>query len=150
VIIREAVPADIEFLTDMLVEAANWDPGREPLTRAQILAEPSLAHYVSGWQRPGDSGWIAVADGRPVGAVWLRTFPADDPGYGFVSPDIPELSAGVVASWRGKGVGRELLRKIEGTVSLSVERANAAQRLYLKEGFVVVESGRDSDTMLRR
>lgn len=149
-LIREAVPADLDFLTDMLVEAANWDPGREPLTRAQILAEPSLAHYVSGWQRPGDSGWIAMADGQPVGAVWLRLFPADDPGYGFVSPDIPELSAGVVASWRGKGVGRALLQMVEGPVSLSVERANAAQRLYLNAGFEVVESGQDADTMLRR
>ena len=34
-------------------------------------------------------------------------------------------------------------------VSLSVERANFAQRLYRSEGFVVAASGRDADTMVK-
>jgi len=34
-------------------------------------------------------------------------------------------------------------------LSLSVERANKAQHLYCSEGFRVVASGRDSDTMVR-
>ncbi|MGW7007721.1 GNAT family N-acetyltransferase [Streptomyces sp. NPDC054933] len=60
--------------------------------------------------------------------------------------------------WRGKGVGRALLRDalrraaeagVE-RVSLSVERANPAGRLYAAEGFTTVESGTDSDTMVKR
>ena len=55
---------------------------------------------------------VAEAGGLPVGAAWLRFFPADDPGYGFVSADVPELSIGVAVLWRGRGIGRALLRAI--------------------------------------
>jgi ribosomal protein S18 acetylase RimI-like enzyme len=150
--LRPAEPGDFDFLVDMLVEAMNWNPGRTPFSRAQALADPHIAHYVTGWPRPGDSGVIAVSSGRPVGAAWLRYFTADDPGYGFVSLGIPELSLGVVPEWRGKGVGRALLRAAVADfdrVSLSVERANRAQNLYRQEGFTVVESGPDADTMLK-
>lgn len=166
--LRAAGRDDAGFLADMLVEAVNWLPGRE-LCRERILADPDLAHYVSGWQCScdvgggggagvGDLGVVAVAPGgQPVGAAWLRTFTADDPGYGFVAPDVPELSMGVHPSWRGRGVGRALLRETVRTaaaagghrISLSVERANHAARLYTSEGFSVVRSGPDSDTMVR-
>ena len=58
-----------------------------------------------------------------------------------------------VACHRGKGVGRALLRAMHeqagvARVSLSVERANPAQRLYLSEGYRVVDQAKDSDTML--
>jgi GNAT superfamily N-acetyltransferase len=148
------LPQDAEFLTDMLVEAVNWDPGREPLSRAQVLAEPTLTHYVSGWMRPGDLGVVACAPG-PVGAAWLREFTAADPGYGFVAPDVPELSIGVLPGWRGTGVGRALLRELlcatdRDRVALSVERANRARNLYLQECFATVAEGPDADTMVWR
>jgi hypothetical protein len=34
-------------------------------------------------------------------------------------------------------------------LSLSVERSNFAQRLYISEGYVIVASGEGSDTMVR-
>ncbi|MDB1088078.1 GNAT family N-acetyltransferase [Streptomyces sp. ACA25] len=156
--IRGATAEDAEFLTDMLVEAVNWSAAREPVGRRRILTEHELAHYVTGWPRPGDLGAVAVGpDGRPVGAGWLRRFDAQDPGYGFVAPDVPEVSLGVVADWRGRGVGRALLRELArraaeagiSRLSLSVERANRAVRLYEDEGFARVESGPDADTMVK-
>src|SRR5690606_14274885 len=148
-------PDDASFLAEMLVEAVNWHPDRR-MSTDQIMATTELVHYVAGWPRPGDGGVIALADDRRVGAAWWRFFPEDDPGYGFVSADVPELSMGVVAQWRGRGVGRALLREAITAVSsryqqvsLSVERANWAQNLYLSEGFRTVASGRDADTMIR-
>jgi GNAT superfamily N-acetyltransferase len=100
---------------------------------------------------------VAVSPaGLPIGAAWLRYLPANDPGYGYVRDDVPELSMGVVASWRGRGVGRALLRStldaaraaVAMAVSLSVGRANFAARLYEAEGFRTVESFDHSDTML--
>lgn len=154
--IRPAVAADRDFLNDMLVAAVNWSP-RWNQSRAGIFATPAIMHYVAGWPRPGDLGLVAEASGRRIGATWLRFLPADDPGYGFVAPDVPELTIGVSAAWRGKGVGRALLRAIADAarargierISLSVERKNYARDLYLSEGFQVVDSSdRNSDTMV--
>jgi hypothetical protein len=100
--IRRAGPGDSEFLTDMLVEAVHWPPARNH-SREQILAFPDFALYVTGWPRDGDLGVLAEAAGqRGVGAAWLRFFALDDPGYGFVSPDVPELAISVVASAGGE------------------------------------------------
>jgi GNAT superfamily N-acetyltransferase len=101
---------------------------------------------------------VAEADGEPVGAAWLRFFPASDPGYGFTAADVPELTIGVTAGWRGRGVGRSLLRAVGSAaaqagiarISLSVERKNFARGLYLAEGFTVVDaSDPGSDTMVK-
>ncbi|MEV4385936.1 GNAT family N-acetyltransferase [Micromonospora sp. NPDC049580] len=154
--IRAATPADAEFLVDMLVEAVNWQPERD-WPRERILADPALAHYVTGWMRPTDVGVVAVDPAhRPLGAAWFRHLSAEDPGYGYVADDVPELTIGVRREWRGRGVGRALLRAVLDaardrgirTVSLSVERANAAARLYASEGFRTVESFTDADTMV--
>jgi GNAT superfamily N-acetyltransferase len=79
----------------------------------EIMADPPLAHYVNGWMCPDDLGVVAVSPtGLPIGAAWLRYLPATDPGYGYIRDDVAELSMGVVASWRGRGVGRALLRSV--------------------------------------
>jgi GNAT superfamily N-acetyltransferase len=143
----------------MLLAAVNWSPEWKPRTRSRVLADPHTAHYVAGWPRPGDLGVIAEADAVPTGAAWLRFFPPDHPGYGFVAPDVPELTIGVTAAWRGRGVGRALLRAVTGAgaqagitrISLSVERKNFARALYLAEGFTVVDaSDPQSDTMVKQ
>jgi GNAT superfamily N-acetyltransferase len=156
-IIRTARPDDSAFLGDMLVEAVNWSP-EQNLGRDQIFSTPELAHYVTGWPRQGDLGVVAETDARPVGAAWLRFFGPDDPGYGFVAADVPELSIGVAKPWRGRGIGRALLRAVAdrarsagiGQISLSVERRNYAHGLYLGEGYKIVDSGNaNSDTMIK-
>ena len=160
VTVRRATTDDGEALVAALLAAVNWAPERPPLDRDAVLADPAMSHYVAGWPRAGDLGVVAVAGpvvGAVVGAAWLRVLPPDDPGYGYVAPGVPELSIGVRPEYRGRGVGRQLLRALlaaardEGVprVSLSVERANRARRLYVAEGFQVVASGRDADTMVR-
>jgi GNAT superfamily N-acetyltransferase len=157
-VIRRATAGDGSFLTDMLVEAVNWSPEWKPRSRKRILADRRTAHYISGWPRDTDLGVIAEAASQPAGAAWLRFFPAADRGYGFVAEDVPELSIGVAAGWRGRGLGRALLRAIDdearaaglSQISLSVERKNYAQRLYLSEGYRIVDdSDKDADTMLK-
>jgi GNAT superfamily N-acetyltransferase len=154
--LRTATSEDRDFLVDMAVLAVNWLPERR-LTRQEILDTPELSHYVDGWMRPDDRGIIALTpEGAPVGAAWLRQLPATDPGYGFVADDVPELSIAVVPGSRGGGVGRALIRALLAeaetvglrAVSLSVERANRAAQWYRDEGFVVVQSFDDADTML--
>jgi GNAT superfamily N-acetyltransferase len=154
--IRGATPADARFMGDMLVEAANWSVTRAR-PRVAILDDPTVSQYIAGWKRPGDFGSVAVdSHGIPIGACWARLFPPNAPGFGFVAVGVPELTLGVNPQWRAQGVGRALLKAISGQaraaghsrLSLSVERANFAQRLYVSEGYVTIESRDLSDTMV--
>lgn len=150
-------------MTDMLVEAADWRSddlgGRAQRDRrARVLADAKVAEYIDGWLRDGDAGAVAVdTEHRPIGAAWIRLFTEDAPAFGFVSPDVPELAIGIAKSWRGKGIGRHLLREViesarragHGRLSLSVDVDNPAARLYSGEGFVVVETRPTAVTMLK-
>jgi GNAT superfamily N-acetyltransferase len=155
--IRPAVSGDSAFMAEMLVEAVNWSPEWKKQSRRRVLSTHKTAHYIAGWPRDTDLGLIAEADQERIGAAWLRFHPASDPGYGFVAADVPELTIGVAVRWRGRGVGRALLRAIAEQalaagirqISLSVERKNFARKLYLSEGYQIVGGDRDSDTMLK-
>jgi ribosomal protein S18 acetylase RimI-like enzyme len=152
-VIRRGGRQDVRFLRDMLHHAYYWrerDPGDEP---------GPVARYVKGWGRPGDTVLIAVEDAFPVGAAWYRRFRREQPGYGFVDEETPELAIAVVPSRRGRGIGEALLSALcdrargEGyrALSLSVERDNEALvSFYEKQGFErVAEDGGDSVTMRR-
>ena len=144
------------FLADMLVEAFDWTAAhaRSGSTCSRTRREPLPPRLA----RPGDGGVVAVDDhGVPLGACWYRVLPKRDAGYGWVGPGVPELTLGVRPIHRAQGLGRGLLDAAcaqaaaagHQRISLSVERANFAWRLYLSEGFVVTESGTDSDTMVK-
>jgi ribosomal protein S18 acetylase RimI-like enzyme len=153
-VIRRGGPSDVRFLRDMLHHAYYWrerEPGEGP---------GPVALYVKGWGRQGDTALIAVDDGFPVGAAWYRLFQRDQPGYGFVDEETPELAIAVVPNRRGRGIGDALLKalyeraKQDGhtAVSLAAEADNAALVAYYeqKHGFQRVhEDGSDSVTMRR-
>jgi len=155
-VIRPAGAADLPFLEAMLFEAAYWRAGARRPGLQQALAKPEVARYVEGWGRPGDAGVLAVDGGPPVGAAWYRLFTAALPGYGFVDERTPELTVGVVAGERGRGVGTALLRALLESahdagferISLSVEPDNPAARLYERAGFTRVGAGSGAWTML--
>jgi len=87
--IRRATAGDGEFLADMLVAAVNWSPEWKRRSHRRVLSDPRTARYIAGWPRDTDLGVIAEADSAPVGAAWVRFFPADAPAYGFIRPDVP-------------------------------------------------------------
>lgn len=157
--LRSTTLADLPFLWTMLAAAVTADP---PWTVEQAQSTPAIAHYLDGWPRPGDRGVVGAlheAPGHddhrhedPVGAAWYRQFPVDDPGYGWVAADVPELSIAVVPEARGRGVGAALLGALlhdaatQGVecLSLSVDSTNlVAIRLYHRSGFQPV-NGRDA------
>jgi GNAT superfamily N-acetyltransferase len=128
---------------DMAWQATAVDDGMRRLGREAAFAIPHVRHYLEGWGRTGDAAVVAVVDGQRLGAAWYRLFPAEEPGWGFVATDIPELSIGVAAEARGTGIGSALLDALltlardQGyrAVSLSVDRRNPARRLYERKGF---------------
>jgi [ribosomal protein S18]-alanine N-acetyltransferase len=134
-VIRRGGAQDLPFLRDMLRHAyyARWGTD----------ADVPLERYVEGWGRRGDTALVAIDDFRPVGAAWYRLFENDEPGYGFVDEETPELTIAVVPSRRGRGLGQELLHALlerarsagYDRVSLSVEPDNPALHLYEENGF---------------
>lgn len=147
--IRFATAEDGAFLAEMLLEAADWR-GASDRRPEDALADDHLARYVEDWIRPGDVGVIAEVRAKPVGAAWMRTFSSTRPGYGFISPSIPELGLAVHADHRRRGIGRDLIQRLaeiarfQGyeAISLSVEEDNPALGLYERVGFrPVVRSG---------
>ena len=156
-LLRPALPTDVDLLTDLVVEAVNWT-GEQRVTVADVGADDHLARYVEGWGRPGDIGVVAVGDaGEPLGAAWVRLLTADRAGWGFVAEDVPELTLGVLPPGRGVGAGSALLDacldtvRAEGfrAVSLSVEDGNdLARGMYERRGFLVVGREGGSDVLL--
>jgi len=129
----------------MLGQAVAWRPGEAALDADAVLATPELAHYLDGWPRAEDFG-LVFAERDPIGAAWWRQFRAEEPGYGYVAEDVPEVAIAVRAQWRGRGIGTSLLQAlIESAasrdvraLSLTVERANPARHLYERLGFTTV------------
>jgi GNAT superfamily N-acetyltransferase len=138
--VRTAEPDDATFLQQALMWAANW---RGAPTSGPPRVDPAIARYLTGWPREGDFGVVAEDETGPIGAAWGRIFSADEPGYGYVAPDIPEVTIAVVPSKRGGGVGTALLDALidrarsngVAALSLSVEDGNEAVRLYERVGF---------------
>jgi ribosomal protein S18 acetylase RimI-like enzyme len=158
-VFRLSTRADPAFLAEMLYEAVNWldDGAEERASLDDTLANPLNARYITNWGRAGDVALCAL-DRRdePVAAAWYRKFTANEPGYGYVADDVPEISIGVYPEFRRQRVGSLLLgaligrarRDGERALSLSVNRENPAKRLYARLGFEVTSQEDDALTMV--
>jgi ribosomal protein S18 acetylase RimI-like enzyme len=157
--VRPAGGDDESFMWRQLALTARLPPAEPPPVES-VKADPGMMAYLAGWGRPGDRGVVAEVDGEPVGAAWFRLFDPGHPGYGFVDAQIPEISIGVQAAWRHRGVGRALLEALVETarseghdaLSLSVDAQNVpALALYRSVGFVETAGGSpENPTMLLR
>jgi GNAT superfamily N-acetyltransferase len=149
---RRATATDVPFLEEVFVMTMDWNAANVK-GAAHWRTDSTFQQYIGGFPRPTDFGLVAERDGQKVGAVWSRYFTAEEPGYGFVSADTPEIGIGVVEGRRGEGIGRALLNALiaasTGDLSLSVEDGNPAEELYRKQGFVPVGRVGNSTTMLR-
>ena len=152
--IRNATGDDHWFIRKMMFEAVFIPEGQER-PGVDVIDLPELQKYTWDWMKPTDSGCIAIAEGKPVGAAWSRLFTAEEPGYGYVAEGIPEVSMAVDLEWRGKGVGSDLLDRLcqilqeKGyrQISLSVDQRNPAVSLYRRKGFHVHEVGKTDYVM---
>lgn len=140
---RDIRPEEIPVLDDFLYEAI-FIPEGVPAPPWSIIENEDLQVYVRDFGKlPDDRCIVAEVDGKIVGAVWTRIM--DD--YGHIENQTPSLAISFYKEYRGRGIGTELLRRMlerlraEGykSVSLSVQKANYALRMYERAGFVTVE-----------
>lgn len=156
VTIRALRPDEDELLLRATVENFNWHSQR--VTASDVLGSLDMGHYTELFPRRGDFGFVALHDETPVGVGWALFLPQSNPGWGFITPEIPEVSLWVDEPYRRQGIGRALIaalqhgarfRDLPG-LSLSVEAENPARELYQSEGFGDVEELASRGVMLWR
>ena len=152
--IRKLRQEEIKILGDFLYEAIFIPEGTKAPPK-EIVKEPELQVYVADFgKKKDDSCYVAETSGKIAGVVWCRIM--DD--YGHVDNDTPSLAISVLEEFRHCGIGTALMQhmltalKQQGypQVSLSVQKANYAARMYKKLGFETVEDKEEEYIMVRR
>lgn len=150
--IRTIVASDYPLLCDFLYEAIFVPEGTEPPPRS-ILALPELQVYVDGFGSGADDhALLAEVDGSAVGAVWVRMMQ----DYGHLDDQTPSMAIALYAPYRGLGIGTALMQRMldrlgecgYAKVSLSVQKQNAAFRLYQRLGFAIVKETEEEYLMV--
>lgn len=152
--IREMSPAEYPLLNNFLYEAIFIPDGVEAPPKS-IIYSPELQVYVADYgTQTHDRALLAEIAGQAVGAVWVRIM--ND--YGHIDDKTPSLAISLYKGYRGLGIGtalmREMLDILKDTgyeqVSLSVQKANYAVKMYLKLGFEIVSEKEEEYIMVKR
>ena len=150
--IREIQKQEYPLLDNFLYEAIFIPEGVEPPPK-NIITSPELQVYDEHFGESRDDwGLMAEADGKIVGAVWVRIM--DD--YGHIDNETPSLAISLYKEYRGLGIGTAMMKEIltllkshgYSRVSLSVQKANYAVKLYLKIGFEIVGENEEEYIMV--
>jgi GNAT superfamily N-acetyltransferase len=149
-VIRRGDKLDVPFLRSLLGFAYNWHI-------AAFDTEVSLSRYVDAWGREGDAALVATESGHAVGAAWFRLFRETLHGYGFIDEQTPELTAVVIPTRQGQGIGQQLVTALleraradgHAAVSVSVRRGHHDDELYRELGFEQVREEGETLTLRR-
>ena len=150
--IREIQKQEYPLLDNFLYEAIFIPEGIEPPPKT-IITSPELQVYVEHFgEFKDDHGLVAEVDGRIVGAVWVRIM--ND--YGHMDDETPSLAISLYKEYRGFGIGTAMMKEILALlrshgykkVSLSVQKANYAVKMYQKTGFEIVRENEEELVMI--
>ena len=150
--IREIQKQEYPLLDHFLYEAIFVPEGTDPPPKT-IISSPELQVYVNRFgESEDDLGLVAEADDKIVGAVWCRIM--ND--YGHVDDETPSLAISLYKEYRGFGIGTAMMQEILillkshgfNQVSLSVQKANYAAKLYRKVGFEIVQENEEEYIMV--
>ena len=152
VTIRKIQKQEYPLLDNFLYEAIFIPEGIEPPPKS-IISSPELQIYVKHFgESEKDWGLVAEVGGKIVGAVWVRIM--ND--YGHIDDETPSLAISLYKKYRGFGVGTAMMKEIltllkshgYSRVSLSVQKANYAAKMYLKIGFEIVRENEEEYIMV--
>ncbi|MCI9622875.1 MAG: GNAT family N-acetyltransferase [Lachnospiraceae bacterium] len=150
--IRKIQKQEYPLLDNFLYEAIFVPEGIEPPPKT-IITSPELQVYVERFgESKDDWGLAAEVDGKIVGAVWVRIM--ND--YGHIDNETPSLAISLYKEYRGFGIGTAMMKEILALlkshgyrrVSLSVQKANYAAKMYLKIGFEIIRQNEEEFVMI--
>ncbi|MBR3316146.1 MAG: GNAT family N-acetyltransferase [Atopobiaceae bacterium] len=152
--VRHIKKSEWPLLEDFLYEAIYVPEGFEgEVPRSVIYDDPKCrAAFVGFGSLPDDRAVVTELDGEVVGACWVRT--TDE--YGHIDDETPSFSISLRKPHRGYGIGTVMMRILLDELyeagykraSLSVQKENAALRLYERLGFRIVGDGFDETEWL--
>ena len=141
--IREMTAQEYPLLNDFLYEAIFVPEGVEPPSKS-IITAPELQIYVKDFGTSKDDfSLVAEVENKIIGAVWVRIM--ND--YGHIYDKTPSLAMSLYKKYRGQGIWSSLIKEMLSLlqahgykhVSLSVQKANYATKLYQKIGFRIIK-----------
>ena len=141
--IREMTAQEYPLLDDFLYEAIFVPEGVDPPSKS-IITAPELQVYVKDFGASKDDfALVAEVENKIIGAVWGRIM--ND--YGHIDDKTPSLAISLYKKYRGQGIGSSLIKELLSLlqihdykcVSLSVQKANYAAKLYQKIGFRIIK-----------
>ena len=141
--IREMTVMEYPLLNEFLYEAIFIPDGIKPPPK-NIIASPELQIYVDRFgASKADFALVAEVEQKIVGAVWVRIIH----DYGHIDDKTPSLAISQYNKYRGQGIGSSLIKEMLSLlqvhgykhVSLSVQKANYAAKLYQKIGFRIIK-----------
>ena len=150
--IRKMAVEEYPLLNDFLYEAIFIPDGITPPPR-DIIASPELQIYVDRFGTSKDDfTLVAEVEEKIVGAVWVRIM--ND--YGHIDEETPSLAISLYKEYRGQGIGTNMMKEMLSLlkthgykrVSLSVQKANYAAKMYQKIGFNIVRENKEEWTMV--
>lgn len=153
-IIREMHPNENPLLEDFLYQAI-YQPDKTNLAPRSIIEKPELQVYIKDFgTKKDDYCFCAEADGKIVGAVWVRNIN----GYGSVDNNTVEFAISVFDEYQKMGIGTALMNKMlehlnklnYSKASLAVQKENYAVRMYQKVGFEIVDENEQEYIMIHR
>ena len=154
--IREIRESEHATLNDFLYAAVYVPKGSIKPSR-QIIKLPEVQKYINDFGKKHNYCLVAEFENKLVGAIWVRMFPADNPGFGFVNTETPELVFSVLKQYRNRGIGKKLLATMISNlatlgyqqVSVSVNHANYAVKMYQDYGFTITNTDGKSYILIR-
>lgn len=150
--IREIRKSEYPLLNIFLYEAIFIPDDIEPPPK-NIITAPELQVYIERFgELKDDRGLVAEVDGKIVGAAWVRIM--ND--YGHIDDETPSLAISLYKEYRGLGVGTAMMKEILALlkshgykqVSLSVQKANYAAKMYQKIGFEIARESEEEYIMV--
>lgn len=141
--IRKIKENEYYLLEDFIYEAIFIPEGVAPPPKS-ITKQPDLQVYIKDFGTGKyDICFVAEADGKIAGAVWVR----DMKDYGHIADGVPSFAISLYKEYRNFGIGTRLmttmldeLRRIGCTrTSLAVQKANYAVKMYKKVGFEIID-----------
>ena len=140
------------MLEDFLYEAIFIPESMEVPPRS-VISLPELQTYIKDFRLlKDDFALVAEIEKQIVGAVWVRII--ND--YGHIDSSTPSLAISLYKDYRKHGIGiammKEMLNLLRNhgykSVSLSVQKANYAAKMYQKLGFKIVNENKDEWIMI--